>query len=121
MIQPIDSFLHHLAEILEVEQQSSLIEGLAGEGNLDLIVVPVRILTLPLIVTQVVTGGKRIFYGDFVHLFKPGRSRSTVANLVKRHFNASRARNRLQERGKIPPPASHPWCGGKPAGFPQKY
>src|SRR5580698_7163105 len=67
MIQPLDDVLHHLAQVFEVEQQPSLVEFLAGQRDPDFIVVAMRVLTLPLVIAEIVSGGKRIFDGDFEH------------------------------------------------------
>jgi len=67
MIEPLDDMLHHLAQIFEVEQQPSLVEFFAGQRDPDLIVVPMRVLTLPLVIAEVVSRGKRVFDSDFKH------------------------------------------------------
>src|SRR5580692_12430919 len=67
VIEPLDRLFHDLTQFLEVEQQPGLVQFLAGERNPHLVIVPVRILTLALVIAQVMPGGKRIIYGNFEH------------------------------------------------------
>src|SRR2546427_7601490 len=67
MIEPVNHMFQHLAQILEIEQQSGSVEFLACERHPHLVVVAMRVLTLALVVPQVMSRSKRIFDRDFEH------------------------------------------------------
>src|SRR5215471_7242028 len=73
--------LHHVAQVLEIEQQARLIQITSGQGDPHLVVVSVRILALPLVIAQVVPRGERIFYRDLVH--EPSRPARRQASNVR--------------------------------------
>src|SRR5580698_8762375 len=72
MIQAFDDVLHDLAEVLKIEEQTGLIQLGAGQRHADLVIVPVRILTLAFVVAQVMARRKRIVDRDFKHAFLSG-------------------------------------------------
>src|SRR5664280_2784650 len=63
--------IHHRAQdvlqVLEVQQQPGVVQGLAAEGDANAVVVSVGLLALAAIVAQVVSRGKGVFYSDFEH------------------------------------------------------
>ena len=67
MVEALDDMPHDFAQVLEVEQQSGLVQFRAGQSDTNLVVVAVRILALALVVAQVMARGKRIFDRDFEH------------------------------------------------------
>ena len=67
MVDALDNRAKHLLEQLEVEQQAGLVQRGPGQGNADLVVVPVRVLALALVVAEVVAGGETGLHGDFIH------------------------------------------------------
>jgi hypothetical protein len=50
MIEPLDDVLHHLTQVFEIEQKPCLVQFLAGQRDPDFIVMPMGILTLPLVI-----------------------------------------------------------------------
>ena len=67
MVEPLNHVLHHFAQVLEIQQQTRLVEFPSSQSYPDLVIVPVRVLTLALVIAQVMPGSKRIFNRDFVH------------------------------------------------------
>jgi hypothetical protein len=67
MVEVFDDGAHDLFEELEVEQEASLVEIFALEGDEDLVVVAVRVLALATVVAEVVAGGEAGFYSYFKH------------------------------------------------------
>src|SRR5258706_13587048 len=70
VIEVVDDGAHDLLEQLEIEEQASLVEVFALEGDEDLVVVAVRVFALAAVVAEVVAGGEAGFYGYFKH--EPG-------------------------------------------------
>ena len=67
MIEPVDDLVQHRLQLRKSKQQPDVVELLALERQYYLVIVPMRLLTLPTIATQVVPGRKSIFYADFKH------------------------------------------------------
>jgi anaerobic magnesium-protoporphyrin IX monomethyl ester cyclase len=67
VVEPLDHMLHDVAQVFEIEQQSSFVEFSAGERDTNLVVVPVRVFALALVVAQVMSGCERIFNSNFEH------------------------------------------------------
>src|ERR1019366_4609192 len=63
--------VHHRAQnvlqVLEVQQQAGVVQGLAAEGDANPVVVSMGLLALAVIVAQVMSRGKGVFYSDFEH------------------------------------------------------
>jgi hypothetical protein len=67
MVEVVDDRAHDLLEEFEVEEEASLVEVFALEGDEDLVVVAVRVFALATVVAEVVAGGEAGFYGYFEH------------------------------------------------------
>src|ERR1035441_1858233 len=67
VVDAVDDRTQHLVEQLEIEQEASLVQRGPGQGDADLIVMPVRVLALALVVAQIVAGGETGLHGDFIH------------------------------------------------------
>src|SRR5205814_10121047 len=67
VVQPINYEFHDFLQVFEVKQQSGPVQLRSAQRYTDFVVVPMRVLTLALVIPQIVARGKRIFYGDFVH------------------------------------------------------
>src|SRR5512146_2447128 len=67
VIEVVDHVLHDELEVLEVEEQAGVIKFAPGERHPDLVIMSVRVLALSLVIAQVMTCGKTVFYCDFVH------------------------------------------------------
>lgn len=67
MVEAFDGALHHLFEVLEIEQKACFVELGSGQSHLNFIIVAVRVLALAFVVAQVVPCRERIFYRHFVH------------------------------------------------------
>src|SRR5213078_1962509 len=119
VIQPLDDVLHHVAQVLEIEQQSGLIQVFSSERYAHLVVVPVRVFAFPLVIAQVVACGKRVLDRNLVHE-SPGGPHKTAAphapiqpNILREEsilrWSQARASARKMARGpRIPTAIPYP-------------
>ncbi len=59
-----------MLQIPEIQQQSRTVQRLAAQRNPYLIVMPVRILALPLVIPQIVPRRKPALHCHFIHVFR---------------------------------------------------
>ena len=78
MVEAIDHMLHDFAQVFEIEKQHGLVELASGERHPYFVVVPVRVLTLALVVAEEVPRSKRIVDSYLVHT-SPGAHRQVLA------------------------------------------
>src|ERR1035437_735575 len=67
VVDALDDGAHHQLELFEVEQQAGRVQRFSGEGDADLVIVAVRVLTLAVVIAEVVAGRKAGVHGDFIH------------------------------------------------------
>ncbi len=67
MIETVNSVLHNVFQVFEIEQEAGLVEFGAGKGHTNLVIVAVRVLALALVVPQVVSCRECVIDCDFVH------------------------------------------------------
>jgi len=71
VIEIVHRRAQNVFELLEIQQQAGLVEGLPAQRNSHTVVVTVRLLALAAIVAQVVTRRKRVFDSNFEHALWP--------------------------------------------------
>src|SRR6185312_10184489 len=67
VIKAVNYALHDFLQVLEIQQQTGLVQFRAAQSDPDLVVVAVRVLTLAPVIPQIMSGCKCVFYRDFVH------------------------------------------------------
>jgi hypothetical protein len=67
VIEIVNDGLHDQLQFFEVQQQASVVELRALQGDVDTIVVAMRILALAFVVAQVMTRRKGVLHGYFKH------------------------------------------------------
>jgi AbrB family looped-hinge helix DNA binding protein len=67
VIESIDDVPHDFAQVFEIKEQTRFVQIFSRQCNPDLVIVAVRVFTLPLVVSEVVAGGKCVFNSDFEH------------------------------------------------------
>src|SRR5215475_5038389 len=105
MVQAIDYRLHHLLQLLEVEQQTGLVKFLTLQGNADLVIVPMRVLTFAAIIPQKVAGSKGVFNRDLIHASSEFTRIQARFELYREPFIVNR---RAGRRSRSPPIAPDP-------------
>src|ERR1035437_3351732 len=67
VVDASDDRTQRLLEQLEIEQKARRVEFSSGQGDTDLVVVPVRVLALALVVAKIMAGRKTSLHVDFKH------------------------------------------------------
>src|SRR4029077_19228102 len=105
-------------QVFEVEQQAGLVEFAAFQQHSHAIVVPVRLLALSAIVSQVVTGGEGVFYGDLKHCASGGARCAASAGCPNIAFYRGGAAMCVHSVGQAARMLSSTTCASAPA---QRY